>query len=72
MAQSLADASKAVAALVTEVLPAMSRAIKVSVEAVAAARTSGVLDVEQRLSWQIDAVVVTTRTHRYDPVGETP
>jgi len=41
----------------------MSRAVKVSVEAVAVVSASGVLDVEQRLSRQIDAVAAATRAH---------
>jgi len=51
----------------------MYRAVKVAVEAVAAASASVVLDVEQRLSRQIDAVAATTRAHndkRFDALME--
>jgi len=51
----------------------MYRAVKVAVEAVAAASASVVLDNEQRLSRQIDAVAATTRAHndkRFDALME--
>ena len=63
MKQALSDSNEAMATAVAEVLPAMTRAVKVAKEAVAAASASGVLDVEQRLSRQIDAVAATTRAH---------
>ena len=63
MKQALSDSNEAVATAVAEVLPAMTRTVKVAKEAVAAASASGVLDVEQRLSRQIDAVAATTRAH---------
>jgi len=70
MKQALSDSNEAVATAVAEVLPAMSRAVKVAVEAVAAASASGVLDVEQRLSRQIDAVAATTRARNDERFDE--
>jgi len=73
IAQSLADAVEAVAAAVAEILPSMSREVKVAVDAVTAASASAALDVEQRLSRRIDAVAATTRAHndkRFDALME--
>ena len=70
MKQTLSDSNEAVARAVAEVLPAMTRAVRVALEAVAEASASGVIDAEQRLSRQIDAVAATTRAHNDERFDE--
>ena len=57
MAKLLDDGRRAVEAAVSQVLPQRSHAVKVAVEAVAAASLSCFVDVERRLSIQMDDVV---------------
>jgi len=57
MTKVLDDSGRAVEAAVSQVLPQLSHAVKVAVEAVAAASSSCVVDVERRLSIQMDDAV---------------
>jgi len=63
MAHSLADAGEAVAAAVAEVIPSISRAVKIAVEAVTVATASRVLDIEQHLGRQIADVAAPARAY---------
>jgi len=63
MAKVLDDGGRAVEAAVSQVLPQLSHAVKVAVEAVAAASSSCVVDVERRLSIQMDDAVADLKAH---------
>jgi len=63
MAKVLADDGRTVEAAVSQVMPQLSHAVKVAVEAVAAASSSCVVDVERRLSIQMDDAVADIKAH---------
>ena len=63
MAKVLGDGGRAVEAAVSQVLSLLSHAVKVAVEAVASASSSCVVDVERRLSIQMDDAVAELKAH---------
>jgi len=63
MATVLADGGRAVETAVSKVLPQLSHVVKVAFEAVAAASSLCVLDVERRLSLQLDEAEEDLKVH---------
>ena len=63
MAKVFADGGRTVEAAVSRVMPQLSQTVIVAVEAVAAASSSCVVDVERRLSIQMDDAVADIKAH---------
>jgi len=72
MATVLADGGRAVETAVSQVLPQLSHAVKVAFEAVAAGSSSCVLDVERRLSLQLDEAVANLKAHNDAGLSAVP
>jgi len=72
MATVLADGGRAVETAVSQVLPQLSHAVKVAFEAVAAGSLSCVLDVERRLSLQLDEAVANLKAHNDAGLSAVP
>ena len=68
----LDDGGRAVETAVSQVLPQLSHVVKVSVEAVAAASSSCVLDVERRLSLQLEEAVEDLKAHNTAGISAVP
>ena len=69
MASTLSAAGEVAAAAVAQVIPPMAQAVRVAVEAVAAASTAETRAIEERLSVRIDAGVSAVNAHTDVGVG---